>query len=239
MQRPRYLSKVELQAIFTALEERNTKYYDLQVELVDHIATGIEQQWQRTPTLDFEITLRHQLKHFTQARIEQMQKEKEGILQVEVVNTLNRRTVYQLKKGWGILTVLTIFLFLQVLFPLIPDEKQWNLLSVIPGSVFIPYVVFAIIAYFKCRKNFGKRFIRLKTSQYGVIFAFLTFEPITRYAVRGIEKLYDTGPDILISWGWSIFVGYIILFLFNNYRYFQREYQKAEQILAIHQLTLK
>lgn len=94
MSAPRYITTEELQSIFTALEERNTKYYDLQVELVDHIATGIERQ-------------------------------------------------------------------------------------------------------------------------------------------------YDAGPDFLTCWAWSISLGYILHFLFNNYRYFQREYQKAEQILAIHRLTLK
>ncbi|HKK74320.1 MAG TPA: hypothetical protein VJ953_04540 [Saprospiraceae bacterium] len=37
MSTPRYITKEELQSIFTALEERNTKYYDLQVELVNQI----------------------------------------------------------------------------------------------------------------------------------------------------------------------------------------------------------
>ena len=238
MQTPRYLTKTELKAIFTALEERNTKYYDLQVELVDHIATAIERQWERTPTLDFEIALRLQLKYFTQARIEQMQKEKENMLHSEVIKIIHRRTLRTLQKWPGILTILFIFLLLQLFFPLLPDQRQWYLLRTIPGVVFIPYLIFAVIAFFKCRINFGKRFIRLKTSQYGVFFAFLVFEPLTRFSIQGLEKWYSASPDLLVYFLWSALLGYIVCFLMNNYRYFQREYQKAEQILAIHQLTI-
>jgi hypothetical protein len=40
------------------------EYYDLQTELVDHLAQGIEAQWKENPELDFEDALQKEFKKF-------------------------------------------------------------------------------------------------------------------------------------------------------------------------------
>lgn len=43
------LSKAEIQQIFQFMENNGVKFYDVQLELVDHFASEIEQNWDRYP----------------------------------------------------------------------------------------------------------------------------------------------------------------------------------------------
>uniref|UniRef100_UPI00404B0E40 hypothetical protein n=2 Tax=Flavobacterium sp. TaxID=239 RepID=UPI00404B0E40 len=50
--------------LYQFTREHFVEYYDLQTELVDHLAFGIETQWQENPKLDFEIALQNEFKKF-------------------------------------------------------------------------------------------------------------------------------------------------------------------------------
>lgn len=51
------LTDTQIDALYAFVERKNVKFYDLQIELVDHLASKIEQKWIEEPTLSFEEAL--------------------------------------------------------------------------------------------------------------------------------------------------------------------------------------
>ena len=51
------LSKEQIQQLFIFTENKFVRWYDLQVELVDHLANKIEAEMEADPTLSFERAL--------------------------------------------------------------------------------------------------------------------------------------------------------------------------------------
>lgn len=60
----RRVNKKEIDRIYRFTRAHFVEYYDLQTELVDHLATGIEKNWEKEPDLDFEKNLQREFKKF-------------------------------------------------------------------------------------------------------------------------------------------------------------------------------
>lgn len=58
------LSKEQIQKLYTFTRQHYVEYYDLQTELVDHLANAIEEQWQENPKLSFDEALQIEFKKF-------------------------------------------------------------------------------------------------------------------------------------------------------------------------------
>ncbi|GLB52875.1 hypothetical protein NBRC110019_19150 [Neptunitalea chrysea] len=60
----RVVSKQEIQELFGFTRKHYVAYYDLQTELVDHLANGIEEQWKTNSYISFEDALQVEFKKF-------------------------------------------------------------------------------------------------------------------------------------------------------------------------------
>lgn len=58
------LNPSQIDHLFTFTRQHYVEYYDLQTELVDHLALAIETQWQEKPKLSFEDALNIEFKKF-------------------------------------------------------------------------------------------------------------------------------------------------------------------------------
>ena len=58
------LTDNEIEKIFAFTKKHYVDYYDLQLELVDHLSNGIEAQWQEEATLSFNDALQKEFKKF-------------------------------------------------------------------------------------------------------------------------------------------------------------------------------
>lgn len=58
------LNQDQIQELYTFTRKHFVEHYDLQTELVDHLANGIERQWAETPTLTFQEALNREFKKF-------------------------------------------------------------------------------------------------------------------------------------------------------------------------------
>ena len=58
------LSPDQIQKLYDFTRQHYVEYYDLQTELVDHLANAIEEQWQENPKRSFEETLQIEFKKF-------------------------------------------------------------------------------------------------------------------------------------------------------------------------------
>ena len=76
----RKLNKEEIDHLFTFVKQRDVKYYDVQMELVDHFASAIEQRWETEPVLSFDEALRKEYRQFDRYNFSQIIEEKEETL---------------------------------------------------------------------------------------------------------------------------------------------------------------
>ncbi len=58
------LSTSQIDQLYIFTRKHYVAYYDLQTELVDHLANAIESQWQQNPTLSFDEVLNKEFKKF-------------------------------------------------------------------------------------------------------------------------------------------------------------------------------
>ena len=58
------LSTSQIDQLYIFTRKHYVAYYDLQTELVDHLANAIESQWQQNPTLSFDEVLSKEFKKF-------------------------------------------------------------------------------------------------------------------------------------------------------------------------------
>jgi hypothetical protein len=58
------LTKEQIQKLYDFTRQHYVEYYDLQTELVDHLANAIEQHWQENPKLSFDEALKMEFKKF-------------------------------------------------------------------------------------------------------------------------------------------------------------------------------
>ncbi len=58
------LTPQHIQQLYKFTKQHYVEYYDLQTELVDHLANGIEQQWLENETITFEEALRIEFKKY-------------------------------------------------------------------------------------------------------------------------------------------------------------------------------
>ena len=58
------LTPIQIDQLYTFTKQHYVEYYDLQTELVDHLANAIELEWESNPTLSFETLLNKEFKKF-------------------------------------------------------------------------------------------------------------------------------------------------------------------------------
>lgn len=64
MDKQRKITDDEVNQLFAFTKKHFVAYYDLQAELVDHLANAIEEKWQENPELNFESILQTEFKKF-------------------------------------------------------------------------------------------------------------------------------------------------------------------------------
>jgi hypothetical protein len=58
------LNQCHIDQLYTFTQKHYVEYYDVQTELVDHLANGIEAQWQDNPQISFDEALKREFKKF-------------------------------------------------------------------------------------------------------------------------------------------------------------------------------
>ncbi|WP_339887207.1 hypothetical protein [uncultured Flavobacterium sp.] len=58
------LAQPQIENLYQFTQKHYVEWYDLQTELVDHLANAIEEQWQQNPKLSFEDALQIEFKKF-------------------------------------------------------------------------------------------------------------------------------------------------------------------------------
>ncbi len=145
------LTQKQTDELFAFCEECKVKYYDVQIELVDHLASSIEEQWMRHPNRNFNDAMGISLKDFNHG-FKHICKEKERALhkKYQIIHWNYIRKSFSWPKT---IRTIAFVILLFTAFRLL----QNNLLVIVPmTALFLAAIVYYYVYYFP--KN-----IRIKT----------------------------------------------------------------------------
>jgi len=148
----------QIAALYAFTESHFVEWYDVQTELVDHLANGIEQQWQENPQLRFKDALDREFKKFGVMGFSSIVEEK-----TKALNKTYWKLIWQLFKSYLSFPKLMLSLFLLVLYyQLLVFSMQFHV-----NWVLIPTLtmVFGAPWYFLIREFRRSKKIKMATGK--------------------------------------------------------------------------
>lgn len=137
------VTEEQIKELHSFTKRRFVEYYDVELELVDHLANGIEEQWRAHPELSFEEALQKEYKKFGIFGFVGMIEKK----QAELHNYYYKITFQALKDFFSIpKIVVTVAIFL-LLFAFGTTFKEYA--SIGYGGVFYGLFVYTLVDGFR------------------------------------------------------------------------------------------
>jgi len=120
------LTTEQIDRLYKFTIQHYVEYYDLQTELVDHLANSIEQQWQENPNISFEDALQVEFKKFGIFGFTDLIKERQKAL-IKRYNKIHRMHLKEFfKMPKIIMTAGAIFLVYQILKYFFQETHQFS-----------------------------------------------------------------------------------------------------------------
>ena len=155
------VTSLQIERLFQFTDQHFVDYYDVQLELVDHLANAIEEQWQENPDKDFETALQEEFKKFgvfgfldvVEARQAAMQKRYHQLMWKEAKEFLKLPKVVILATAflvsftlitqitYGVYILIGILLCLVILFSLRLYKNNKEIKRLIKQSKQKPYLL--------------------------------------------------------------------------------------------------
>ena len=149
------LSKDQIQQLYTFTEKHFVEWYDVQTELVDHLANGIEDQWQKDNTLTFDEALKNEFKKFGIMGFSEVVEQK--------TNALNK---YYRKEVWK--HFINYFKLPKIILTLASWWCVFKLLHIVDNQVYVIVpLVFVLTAVFIYYLFMAGKKIRQKKKETG------------------------------------------------------------------------
>lgn len=163
----RIITSEETTKLFRFCHDHFVYHYDLQMELVDHLASSIEEQWQTSPDLLFDEALYKSFRKFGITGFSKIKEQK----QRELTRKYNRLIWKYLLEyfSWPKIVMTAVFtLTLATLFSFVKNDV-WVLIPVFAGLIaFMLYYQFKIFPkIFVSAKVNGKKFLLLEQLKRG------------------------------------------------------------------------
>ncbi|HIB36316.1 hypothetical protein [Mesonia sp.] len=105
------LSAEQIERLYEFTRQHYVEYYDVQTELVDHIATAIEKHWQEDPHQDFETLLQREFKKFGVFGFSEVLEERQKAMQKRYFQLVKKEALQFLKLPKVIIVAFFIWLF--------------------------------------------------------------------------------------------------------------------------------
>jgi len=159
------LTNEQIEQLFDFCRRHSVTYYDVQVELVDHLANAIEDKMAAQPTLGFEAALQQVYKSFGRTGFAPVVREKQ-----KAAHSYNRKLMWRLFKqqlGWPkIFLAATIFTIMYVLMQW--ENKMPVRLVVILGVVTMTIIMMVTVYRLRnWQKRTGKKFLLVNMAGMG------------------------------------------------------------------------
>lgn len=219
------LSQEQVNALFAFCEKKRVVYYDVQVELVDHLANAIEDKMAKDPHASFEQSLQEVYKQFGIFGFSKIVSE-----YADNVYNHQRKTFYRLVKEqfkWpkAVLLVISTAMF-YIIFSSLGSA------GILGGLLLVMVLAFTLLIY--TRKNFrdmrktSKKKLMLMVMFYNSGWIFLPFYLLS------FSRLYpDSFTDDYVTpvkcLAYATFCAIYIVFLIAHYQTYQRVKQEVKK----------
>ena len=218
------LTNDQIQYLYKFCEKKSVRYYDLQVELVDHLAEAIEQKIQDDSSLSFENALAEVYKGFGIFGFAHVVWDKEAAM----LKQYNRKKWKAFKSWFSYPKIcITVLLFLVLNAPpyflakVIPLDVYYTIVCLGAALTGIGLMIYSAKKY----KRPEKKLLMLQPScSFGVFGALLQFPNLYYHGIKaiGLSASYNLGLNMLIS-AFCLFLILITLALYKTYRNTYRE----------------
>lgn len=143
----RKVTKPEIEKLYKFTRKHYVEYYDLQTELVDHLANGMEAHWEENPHLEFEENLNLEFKKFGIFGFSDVVEKRQNAMTKKYYKLIWSETKQILRQPKFLFIVFALILLCRFVLEL---NYGTDILS---GAS----LVFFIVALIKQRKTFPKR----------------------------------------------------------------------------------
>jgi len=225
MAESKQITSEQVQYLFTFVEKKRVRYYDMQVELVDHLACSIEELWIDNPDLPFEQALQRIYKRFGITGFSKVLQEKRKAVEKQTWRWIGQFLLSWVKFPKVFLTVAILFSMTQIL--------AWTRNPAMVAQIILLSTV--VLAFVALLYNWYQRGLHKKRKK--LLFVEAAMSPFG--ALGGAAGLLFQIPDWTLregpqSMGWIvaivIFIFLTTLFLYATYVEIPRKVQaKLEQ----------
>lgn len=205
------LTTEQIQSLFAFCEKHFVKYYDVQVELVDHLANAVELEMQKNFTLSFEKALEKVHQSFGVMGFAPLVSEKQKHAEMQ-----SRKLFWKLFKhqlGWP--KILTFFVLTAIMFTVFSFNTllmNWSFGLIILLSWLV--LLFCMLRIRRESGKTGKKFL-IVDSSWAVILLLLL--PIYCLNISTIfqgfsnESIFSYTPQRILIPGMSIFISLYLI----------------------------
>ncbi|WP_319499699.1 hypothetical protein [uncultured Draconibacterium sp.] len=211
----RTITQEETEQLFQFCRRHYVNHYDIQIELVDHLASAIEEQWEQNPELSFDNGLKNAFKKFGIYGFSKIKKQKEKELKRKYRRLL-WNYVFEFYRWPKVITTFVLTMALFVLFQLV-QQTIW----IVAGYAFtllIGIIIYHAFIYKKLKLNIlpGKSFLLAdQLKQVTQAYGFIAQLPSLTYQIfnfSGTENISNTW----ILLGLSFFLVALTVLLYAN-----------------------
>ena len=137
------LSKEQINQLFTFTRQHYVEWYDLQSELVDHLANAIETEWQENPKLTFDEVLNKEFKKFGVFGFMGVVEKRQAVLGKKY----NGLVWYHFKDFFGVPKIVLTIAMTLVLFSIlkISQYSEWIVMGL--------YLILILFTFYQIFKN--------------------------------------------------------------------------------------
>lgn len=211
----RTVTEKETEELFNFCEKNGVVFYDVQIEVVDHLASLIEKEWEETPEIDFQQGLKKAISSFGITNFTKITREKEKEVNRKY-NLLLWKYFIEFYKWPKLLITIVFTLGFLLLFQITNHTK--TILLIYSGLILASFVFYLIGIFpkFRIANKTGKLFLLVaKQSQNMYLIVFLLQIPIL---TNNIFKWLDIESvnNIFILAGISFLMVFLTILLYAN-----------------------
>ena len=231
----RRVNETEIEKLYAFTGQHYVAYYDVQTELVDHLANAIEAQWAINPAISFDEALKIEFRKFGVFGFTTILEERQAAL----TGKYNRRILAEFRRFFRLPKIILVIATVYVVFQLLnrSDYPDYSIL----GLFVITFFIEGIAAFLWLKKNkkqqkiTGKKWL-LESIMKNIYFSF----PLL-FLSNGFNIIYQIMNKIEMGFRtillFSILLVLLYLFLYIRMKILPKIFQKEmNEIVKKHQI---
>ncbi|WP_322969050.1 hypothetical protein [Faecalibacter sp. LW9] len=230
------LTEKEIQKLFDFTKKHYVEYYDLQLELVDHLACGIEEQWNIDNSITFDDALNMEFKKFGVFGFSDIVDQRKLELQKKYKKVINNAIVDHLKKKEYV-GLMLLFSIIYFLFTLLDAEITFIVAVVLFYSIGIYQLVRLNNQYKLKTKELGTKLVLVET----IYKNFISISAASAFFNLGIQSILHLNVNFLyVNIGVAIILPFLYLILYVSCYYLPKHSDEIlKDLCQEYQLIMK